>query len=109
MSASTRVAPTPDQCEAILRAAGIDEALTRFELVPVPDYSVNIICLLNDRYVLRASTVDGARRFGHERAALERLADLPQVPDVIDTGTVTLDQPAHYLLQTRIPGDTVIS
>jgi hypothetical protein len=78
----TAVSPTPTQCEAILRAAGIDVPLTRVEPVPLPDYSPNIICFLNDRYVLRMTTVDGETRFGRERAALERLAELPGVPRV---------------------------
>lgn len=105
----TAASPTPAQCEAILRAAGIDAPLTRVERVPVPDYSPNIVCFLNDRYVLRASTVDGEIRFGRERAALDRLGDLPGVPWVLGAGTVLLDAPAHYLLQTRLPGRPVIA
>lgn len=109
MTSEMPVVPTPEQCEAILRAAGIDEPLTQLDIVPVPDYSVNIVCFLNDDYVLRASTADGEQRFRREQDALDRLRHIPEVPRVIDAGTVVLDRPAHYLLQTRMPGDTVIS
>ena len=71
----TAAFPTPAQCEQILRAASIAEPLTRIEIVPVPDYSPNVVCFLNDRYVLRMTTVDGETRFARERAALDRLRD----------------------------------
>jgi aminoglycoside phosphotransferase (APT) family kinase protein len=105
----TAISPTPAQCEAVLRAAGIDEPLTRVERVPVADYSPNIVCFLNDRYVVRMTTADGEARLGRERAALDRLGDLPGVPRVLGAGTVPLDAPAHYLLQTRLPGRPVIA
>lgn len=101
------VAATPQQCEAILRAAGIDESLSSCELVPMPDYAVNVVCFLNDRYVLRTSTVNGEQRFGREHQALERLKGLAVVPRVLGTGPIMLGEPAHYLLLTKLPGDTV--
>lgn len=109
MSSGKRVAPTREQCEAILRQAGIDEEVTGCELVPMPAYAVNIVCFLNDRYVLRVSTIDGERRFAREHRALGRLGHIPEVPQVIGAGTVMLDTPAHYLLQSRMPGNTVRS
>jgi aminoglycoside phosphotransferase (APT) family kinase protein len=104
----TAAAPSRQQCEAILRDAGIDEPLTRVEPVPMPDYSANVVCFLNDRYVLHLATVAGERCFARERAALDRLGDIPQIPRVLGAGTVELDPPVHYLLQERLPGRTVL-
>lgn len=103
------VTPAPQQCEAILHAAGIDESLVSLVIVPVPGYSVNVVCILNDRYVLRASSGDAGERFERERRTLERLQDLDVVPRVLGSGSFELGEPAHYMLQTRLPGDTVVA
>lgn len=101
--------PTFDQCAQVLRAAGIATPLTKCEFLTLPDYSPNIIGILNDRYVLRASTIDGTVRFARERRALDRLRAVPGIPQVLDAGTLELGEQAHYLLQDKIPGQTVFS
>ena len=101
--------PTRAQCEQVLRAAGIDTPLTECTFLTLPDYSPNIIGILNNRYVLRASTVDGATRFARERRALDRLRAVPGIPAVLDAGTLELRSQAHYLLQQKIPGETAFS
>jgi aminoglycoside phosphotransferase (APT) family kinase protein len=73
----------------------------------MPDYSPTIVAILNDRYVLRASMLDGAARFARERRALDLLRALPGIPQILGAGTFTLEREAHYLLQNKIPGRTV--
>lgn len=99
--------PTPEQCVTVLRAAGITEPLTSYAFLPMRDYTVNLITLLNGRYVLRASALEGQARFTRERQALDRLRDIPGIPRTLGTGTLDLGREAHYLLQTLIPGQPV--
>lgn len=96
--------PTPEQCAQVLRAAGIVEPLTSGVSLPMRDYTANLITLLNKRYVLRASALDGQARFVREHQALDQLREIPGVPRVLGAGTIDLGQEAHYLLQTLIPG-----
>lgn len=98
------ILPTSDQCTQVLRAAGIAEPLARCEFLPMPDYSPTIVAILNGRYVLRATSRDGAARFARERRALALLHSVPQIPDILGAGTLSLGQEAHYLLQDRLPG-----
>lgn len=99
--------PTLEQCARVLRAAGLGEPLTSCDPLPRPDYSPNAICILNGRYVLRASTVDGDARFARERRALDQLRGMPGVPQVLGAGTLEPGGQARYLLQSRIPGRPV--
>lgn len=96
--------PTPEQCATVLRAAGIAEPLTRCAPLPMRDYTANLITILNERYVLRASAQDGQARFARERQALDRLRTHAGIPRVLDAGTLDLGREAHYLLQSRLPG-----
>ena len=99
--------PTSEQCALVLRAAGIAAPLTSCDFLPLPDYSPNSIAILNGRYVLRASALDGAARFARERRALASLRAFPGIPRVLGAGTLALDREAQYLLQERIPGRPV--
>ena len=99
-----RILPTAEQCARVLREAGIAEPLAGCEFLPLPDYSPTIVAILNERYVLRASTRDGAARFARERRAIARLAGVPGIADIRGAGTLALDGEAHYLLQERLPG-----
>lgn len=109
MRADAANRPTFEQCTEVLRAAEIDAPLTECTFLSLPDYSPNIIGILNDRYVLRASTIDGAARFARERRALDHLRAMPGIPQILGAGTLELGTQAHYLLLNKIPGQPVFS
>ena len=88
----------------MLSEAGIAEPLASCDFLTMPDYSPTIFAILNDRYVLRASALDGAARFARECRAFDLLREVPGIPQVLGAGTLALDREAHYLLQNRIPG-----
>jgi aminoglycoside phosphotransferase (APT) family kinase protein len=95
------------QCAQVLSAAGIIEPIASCDFLPLPDYSVNIVAILNGRYVLRASVGDGAARLAHEQQALETLQAFAGIPQVRGAGRLDLGGEAYFLLEDKIPGRTV--
>jgi len=92
---------------ALLRDRNPPEALTRFRRLG-GGYS-NLVCDLNDRYILRVFFRPGwDRQFAAERATLEALRDVPLVPRVLRAGVVLPRKGGAAwptLLLTKCPGD----
>jgi aminoglycoside phosphotransferase (APT) family kinase protein len=93
---------------AILAQANLEPTVETLEFVAMPDYAVNGVCFINDDLVLRYTTEEsGRRRLARERELLEELKSLPVVPKVLAEGLLPGTDVGVYLLQTRIPGQTM--
>jgi hypothetical protein len=73
---------------AMLKQANIEEDLTSFETVAMPDYAVNVVCFINSHLVLRCSDVDAEVRFRRERLLLDSLREFQFVPRILSDGPI---------------------
>lgn len=98
--------PSDREIHQILAGVNIDETELPIRAIPMPDYAVNTILVINDHLVLKTSAEIG-HKLVNEARAMQEIADLQVSPALLASGLWPNHPERYYLLETKLPGQTL--
>ena len=101
--------PSTQDIAQCFSSAGITLDDVRIQEVPMPEYAVNSIFIINDSYVLKTTTHYSGRNLQRAATALEAVASAGVSPQLITHSEWPTDPNRYFLIQPKLDGKAMFS
>ena len=101
--------PSAQEVSQCFSSAGITLDDVRIQEVPMPEYAVNSIFIVNDNYILKTTTHYSGRNLQRAAMALETVASAGVSPQLITHSEWPSDPNRYFLIQSKLDGRPMFS
>ena len=99
--------PSAQEVSQCFSSAGITLDDVRIQEVPMPEYAVNSIFIVNDNYILKTTTHYSGRNLQRAAMALETVASAGVSPQLITHSEWPSDPNRYFLIQSKLDGKPI--